>query len=147
MQHRTRSLVLALAAASVCLTATPAAATAAECSAILPVADRLETQLDQVSPSGTAPYLAGRIRSALSPLYGLTSAAAVDLRIRSDMLAAQIDNSDPYRPARPDLLSGDLAKARQLVAAARHYCGSTSPREPAPNRYALGVGPDGVRGR
>ncbi|MCV7219612.1 hypothetical protein [Mycolicibacterium elephantis] len=122
MQHRTRSLVLALAAACMHLTTAPAAANADECSAILPVADRLQPELNQVFPSGTAPYVAGRIRSALSPLYGLTSAAAVDLRIRSDMLAAQIDDSDPYRPARPDLLAGDLAKANELLAAARRYC-------------------------
>ncbi|MGY4868067.1 hypothetical protein [Mycolicibacterium elephantis] len=122
MQHRTRSLVLALAAACTWLTSTPAVATADECSAILSVADRLEPQLNLVSPSGTAPYVAGRIRSALSPLYGLKSAAAVDLRIRADMLAAQLDDSDPYRPASPDLVAGDLAKTNQLLAAARRYC-------------------------
>lgn len=122
MPHRIRSWFLALAAVSMCLTAAPAAAAFDECSAILPAADRLETEFSLVSPSGTASYVAGRIRSALSPLYGLKSAAAVDLRIRSDMLASQIDGSDPYRPARPELLTGDLTKARQLLAAARQYC-------------------------
>jgi hypothetical protein len=38
------------------------------------------------------------------------------------MLASQIDASDPYRPASPEQLASDLAKARQQVAVARAYC-------------------------
>jgi hypothetical protein len=121
MQRRNLAVPSAVVAAAICFTVAPTAA-AGECSAILPATDRLETVFRLVSSSGTPPYVAGQIRKTLSPLYGLRSPAAVDLRIRSDMLATQVDNSDPYRPASPDLLAGDLAKATQLLAAARQYC-------------------------
>ena len=117
------SLPLSVAAVTICLTAAPAAAASnEECSIILPATDRLENGFDLVSPSGTPSYVAGQIRSAQAPLHGLTSPAAVDLRLRSDMLASQIDASDPYRPASPQQLASDLAKARQHLATARDYC-------------------------
>lgn len=121
MHRRMLGLPFSVAAVAVCLTAAPAAA-GDECGVLLPATDRLETVFYLVSPSGTPSYVAGQVRKALSPLYGLRSPAAIDLRIRSDMVATQIDNSDPYRPASPDLLASDLAKARQLLAAAREYC-------------------------
>ena len=105
------------------LTAAPAAAAGGdECSIILPAADQLEIAYNLVSPSGTPAYVAGQIRNALAPLHGLRSPVAVDLRIRSDMLASGVDASDPYRPASPEQLAGDLAKARQQLAAARAFC-------------------------
>ena len=126
MHRRILSVPLAIAAVAMCLTvltARPAAAAGDwECSIILPAADRLQHEFDLVSPSGTPSYEASQIRNALAPLHGLRSAAAVDLRVRSDMLAAQIDGSDPYRPARPEQIASDLAKARQLLATARDYC-------------------------
>ena len=126
MHRRILSVPLAIAAVAMCLTvltARPAAAAGDwECSIILPAADRLQHEFDLVSPSGTPSYEASQIRNALAPLHGLRSAAAVDLRVRSDMLAAQIDGSDPYRPARPEQMASDLAKARQLLATARDYC-------------------------
>jgi hypothetical protein len=121
MRRRNLGVPFSVAAMAICLSAAPAVA-GDECSVILPAADRLETVFYVVSPSGTPSYMAGQVRKALSPLYGLRSPAAIDLRIRSDMVATQIDNSDPYRPASPDLLASDLAKARQLLAAAREYC-------------------------
>lgn len=106
-----------------CLTAvTAAAAGDADCAIILPAADQLESGFNLVSPSGTPSYVASQIRNALAPLHGLRSPAAVDLRIRSDMLASQIDASDPYRPASPEQIAGDLDKARQKLATARDYC-------------------------
>ncbi|WP_407686737.1 hypothetical protein [Mycobacterium sp. HUMS_1102779] len=115
--------LLAVTAATMCPTAPPAGAAGdGECSVILPAADRLEQEFNLVSPSGTPSYVASQIRNALAPLHGLRSAAAVDLRLRSDMLASQIDGSDPYRPASPERLAGDLAEARQDLAAARDYC-------------------------
>ena len=114
---------LAVAAATICLAAAPTAAAGdGDCAIILPAADRLENVFNLVSPSVTQPWLAGQIRNALSPLQGLRSPAALDLRLRSDMLASQIDASDPYRPASPEQLASDLAKARQQLAAARAYC-------------------------
>jgi hypothetical protein len=114
---------LSVAVATVCLTAAPAAAAGGtECDIILPAADRLENGFNLVSPSGTPSYVASQIRNALAPLHGLRSPAAVDLRIRSDMLASQIDGSDPYRPASPEQLAGDLATARKQLASARDYC-------------------------
>jgi phage terminase large subunit-like protein len=119
----TRILSAPLAAAAVTLTAAPASAQGdGDCGVILPAADRLENAFNLVSPSGTPAYVASQVRNALAPLHGLKSPAAVDLRIRSDMLASQIDASDPYRPASPDQLASDLAKARQQLAAARAYC-------------------------
>ena len=126
MHRRILSVPLAIAAVAMCLTvltARPAAAAGDwECSIILPAADRLQHGFDLVSPSGTPSYEASQIRNALAPLHGLRSPAAVDLRIRSDMLASQIDASDPYRPASPEQIASDLAKARQLLATARDYC-------------------------
>jgi hypothetical protein len=123
MHRRILSAPLAVAAVAMCLTAAPAAAAGDwECSIILPAADRLENGFNLVSPSGTPSYVALQIRNALAPLHGLRSPAAVDLRVRSDMLASQIDASDPYRPASPEQLASDLAKARQNLATARDYC-------------------------
>ncbi|HWT48598.1 MAG TPA: hypothetical protein VN255_08490 [Mycobacterium sp.] len=123
MHRRLLCVPLSLAAVTMCLTAAPvAAAGGAECNIILPAADQLENGFNLVSPSGTPSYVASQIRNALAPLHGLRSPAAVDLRIRSDMLASQIDASDPYRPASPEQIAGDLAKARQQLATARDYC-------------------------
>jgi hypothetical protein len=121
--RRILSVPLSIAAVTMCLTAAPVAAAGdEECNIILPAADRLENGFNLVSPSGTPSYVAGQIRNALAPLHGLRSPAAVDLRIRSDMLASQIDASDPYRPASPEQIASDLAKARQQLATARAYC-------------------------
>jgi len=121
--RRILSVPLSIAAVTMCLTAAPVAAAGdEECNIILPAADRLKNGFNLVSPSGTPSYVAGQIRNALAPLHGLRSPAAVDLRIRSDMLASQIDASDPYRPASPEQLASDLAKARQQLATARAYC-------------------------
>jgi hypothetical protein len=123
MHRRILSVPLSVAAVTMCLTAAPVAAAGDdECGIILPAADRLETGLNLVSPSGTPPWVAAQIRSPLSLLHNLRSPAGVDLRIRSNMLASQIDNSDPYRPANPAQLASDLVKARELLAAAREYC-------------------------
>jgi hypothetical protein len=123
MHRRIQSLALSVAAVTMWLTAAPAAAAAgAECDIILPAANRLEDGFNLVSPSGAPSYVASQIRNALAPLHGLRSPAAVDLRIRSDMLASQIDASDPYRPANPEQLASDLATARQQLASARDYC-------------------------
>jgi hypothetical protein len=123
MHRRILSVPLSVAAVTMCLMAPPAAA-AGDCDIILPAADRLQKEFDLVSPSGTGTpsYEATQIRNALAPLHGLRTPAAVDLRIRSDMLASQIDGSDPYRPASPEQIASDLAKARQLLATARDYC-------------------------
>ena len=121
--RRILSVPLSVAAVTMCLTAAPAAAAGDwECDIILPAADRLQNGFDLVSPSGTPSYVASQIRNALAPLHGLRSPAAVDLRIRSDMLASQIDASDPYRPASPEHIASDLATARQQLATARAYC-------------------------
>jgi hypothetical protein len=123
MHRRILSVPLSVAAVTMCLTAAPAAAAGdQECNIILPAADRLENVFNLVSPSGTPSYVAGQVRNALAPLHGLRSPAAVDLRLRSDMLASQIDASDPYRPPSPEQLASDLAKAKQQVVTARDYC-------------------------
>jgi len=121
--RRVVSAPLSVAAVATCLTAAPAAAAGGgECDIILPAADQLENGFNLVSPSGTPSYVATQIRNALAPLHGLRSPAAVDLRIRSDMLASQIDASDPYRPASPERIASDLVTARQQLATARDYC-------------------------
>jgi hypothetical protein len=123
MRRRILSVPLSVAAVTMCLTAAPAAAAGDwECTVILPASDRLQNAFDLVSPSGTPSWVALQIRNALAPLHGLRSAAAVDLRVRSDMLASSIDASDPYRPTSPEQIAGDLDKARQKLATARDYC-------------------------
>ncbi|OBI99470.1 hypothetical protein A5660_03520 [Mycobacterium alsense] len=123
MPRRILGVPLAVAVAAMCLTTAPAAAVGDwECGVILPAADRLEPWLDAVSPTGTPSYVAGQIRNAVAPLHGVSVPAAIDLRIRSGMLASQIDASDPYRPASPEQLADDLAQAKQLLAAARDFC-------------------------
>lgn len=123
MPRRILRVPLAVGAVAMCLTAAPAAAAGDwECGIILPAADRLENEFNLVSPSGAPSYVAGQIRNALAPLYGLRSPAGVDLRLRSENLASQIDGSDPYRPASPQQLASDLATARQQLAASRDYC-------------------------
>jgi hypothetical protein len=121
MHRRLLGMPFVAGAVAICFTTTPAVA-ADDCNVILPATDRLATVFNVISPSGTPPHVAGQIRKALSPLYGLRSPAAIDLRIRSDMLATQVDNSDPYRPATPELLTSDLTKATQLLLAARQSC-------------------------
>jgi hypothetical protein len=123
MRRRILSVPLSVAAVTMCLTAAPAAAAGDwECTVILPASDRLQNAFDLVSPSGTPSYVALQIRNALAPLHGLRSPAAVDLRLRSDMLASSVDASDPYRQTSAEQIAGDLAKARQKLAAARDYC-------------------------
>jgi hypothetical protein len=123
MHRRIHRVALLIAAVTMCLTAAPAAAAGdGECDIILPAADRLENVFNLITPAGTPSYVAGEVRNALAPLHGLRSPAAVDLRLRSDMLASQIDASDPYRPASPELLASDLATAKQQVVTARDYC-------------------------
>ena len=123
MRRRILSVPLSVAAVTMCLTAAPAAAAGDwECTVILPASDRLQNAFDLVSPSGTPSWVALQIRNALAPLHGLRSAAGVDLRVRSDMLASSIDASDPYRPTSPEQIAGDLDKARQKLATARDYC-------------------------
>lgn len=123
MRRRLLCVPLTTAALVLFLPAAPATAVEAwECDIMVPAADRIETALNMVSPSGTPFYVAGQLRNALSPLYGLTVPSSIDLRIRSDMVAAQIDNSDPYRPASPEQMASDLAKARQNLVAVRADC-------------------------
>jgi len=123
MHRRILTVPLSAAAVTMCLTAVPAAAAGDwECNIILPAADRLENGFNLVTPSGTPFWVASQIRNALAPLHGLRSPAAVDLRLRSDMLASSIDASDHYRPTSPEQIAGDLAKARDNLAKARDYC-------------------------
>jgi hypothetical protein len=123
MCRRTISLPLAVAAAATFLAVAPmAAAGVDDCSLLLPAADRLEAVFNQLAPSGTPPWVAAQVRAPLSPLHNLSSPPGIDLRIRSNMVASQIDNSDPYRPATPERLASDLAKARDLLVAVRDWC-------------------------
>lgn len=116
------AVLLALAAAG-CLTAAPtAAARDDDCALLLPAADRLEAVFNEIAPTGTPPWVAAQVRAPLSPLHDLSSPPGIDLRIRSNMVASQIDNGDPYRPATPERLAGDLAKARALIVAVRDWC-------------------------
>jgi hypothetical protein len=116
------AVLLALAAAG-CLAAAPtAAARDDDCALLLPAADRLEAVFNEIAPTGTPPWVAAQVRAPLSPLHDLSSPPGIDLRIRSNMVASQIDNGDPYRPATPERLAGDLAKARALIVAVRDWC-------------------------
>ncbi|GAY17961.1 hypothetical protein [Mycobacterium sp. shizuoka-1] len=116
-------LSVLLAAATVLLVSAPvAAARDDDCALLLPAADKLEAVFDTIAPTGTPPWVAAQVRAPLSPLHNLSSPPGIDLRIRSNMVASQIDNNDPYRPATPQRLASDLAKARALLVAVRDYC-------------------------
>jgi hypothetical protein len=93
-----------------------------DCALLLPATDRLEAVFNEIAPTGTPPWVAAQVRAPLSPLHNLTSPPGIDLRIRSNMVASQIDNGDPYRPATPERLASDLAKARDLIVAVRDWC-------------------------
>ncbi|PND57138.1 hypothetical protein CRM90_13425 [Mycobacterium sp. ENV421] len=93
-----------------------------DCALLLPAADQLEAAFNEITPTGTPPWVAAQVRAPLSPLHNLSSPPGIDLRIRSNMVASQIDNGDPYRPATPERLAGDLAKARDLLVAVRDWC-------------------------
>ncbi|MCV7178559.1 hypothetical protein [Mycolicibacterium sphagni] len=114
---------LTVVAAAMCVTVAPVAvASDDDCALLLPAADQLEAVFNTITPTGTPPWVAAQVRAPLSPLHNLSSAPGIDLRIRSNMVASQIDNSDPYRPASPEGLASDLGKARGLLVAVRDYC-------------------------
>ena len=110
----------------VCLVTAPAAAARdPQCDIIVAAADRLEQAFDLVSPSTTMQSGAGvQINNAESPLFGLTTPAAVDLRIWSSRLASHINVASAYDAATPDQVAHDLQRARQQLVAAREYCAS-----------------------
>jgi len=120
MRHRILAVPLA---ATLCLAAAPlAAAGDNDCALLMPATDRLEAVFNEIAPTGNPPWLAARVRAPLSPLHNLSSPPGIDLRIRSNMVASQVDNNDPYRPATPERLASDLAKARALLIAVRDWC-------------------------
>ena len=123
MCHRMIGVVLTAAAVALCLAAAPVASAGDDdCNLLLPAADRLEAVFNEIAPSGTPPWVAAQVRAPLSPLHNLSSPPGIDPRIRSNMVASQIDNNDPYRPATPERLASDLAKARGLLVAVRDWC-------------------------
>jgi hypothetical protein len=116
-------VVLTAAATTLCLAAAPVAAAGDDdCALLIPAADRLEAVFNELAPTGTPRWVAAQVRAPLSPLHNLSSPPGIDLRIRSNMVASQIDNGDPYRPATPERLASDLVKARDLLVAVRDYC-------------------------
>ena len=123
MRRQLFRVPLAAAAVLVSLASAPVAAAGVDdCSLLLPAADRLEAVFNEIMPTGTPPWVAAQVRAPLSPLHNLSSPPGIDLRIRSNMVASQIDNGDPYRPASPERLASDLAKARGLLVAVRDWC-------------------------
>ncbi|MCV7347766.1 hypothetical protein [Mycolicibacterium rhodesiae] len=93
-----------------------------DCDLLLPATYQLESVFNTIAPTGTPPWVAAQVRAPLSPLHNLSSPPGIDLRIRSNMVASQIDNGDPYRPATPERLASDLAKARDLIVVVRDWC-------------------------
>ncbi|BBY55258.1 hypothetical protein H7J07_08815 [Mycobacterium koreense] len=91
-----------------------------ECDVILPAADRIEQSLDLLSLGADMPPNAGsRIQTSASLLSGLTSPAAVDLRLRASTVADHVNGTNPYRDAS---LADDLMLARQQLIASRQSC-------------------------
>ena len=123
MRRRSFGVPLAATTVLLCLTGAPVATAGDDdCALLMPAADRLEAVFHDIAPSGTPPWVAAQVRAPLSPLHNLSSPPGIDLRIRSNMVASQIDNGDPYRPATPERLAGDLAKARALLVTVRQWC-------------------------
>lgn len=118
MLSRTRISAVTAAAILALAGAPTAAAQDPECDIIMPAADRLETVFNQVS-AGAPPKAGIQVQIAESPLFGLTSPAAIDLRLWSGTVADQLNGANPYHTAD---LGTDLDQARQRLAAAREYC-------------------------
>lgn len=122
-RHLLLSLPLMVAAIMTCLLTTATAqASDPECDVIMPVAEQLETAFNRVWPWAVQPAAAVLINNAESPLFGLVSPAAVDLRIRSSMLASRINGASALDTATPDQVTSDLDKAKRQLVAARLYC-------------------------
>lgn len=119
------ALPLPVTAITICLVTAPVAtARDPECDIILPAADRLEQAFDLVSLSTMQSGAGVQINNAESPLFGLNTAAAVDLRIWSSTLASHINRASAYDAATPDQVASDLHQARRRLVAAREYCAS-----------------------
>lgn len=119
-----RTLLAGTVVAVSLLSAPAAVADDPECDIITPAADQLELAFNRIQPGIVAPPgTEGSIVNAARPLFGLISPAAVDLRLWSSTLAAEVNRTNPYRPAGPGQIADDLRQARQQLAAARQYCG------------------------
>lgn len=100
--------------------ASPARAADPECEIILPAVADLEAAFDLVDLGAAMPPNTGtRIQSAASRLHGLTSPAAIDLRLRASTVSEQINGTNPYHRAP---LARDLETARLQLAETRAYC-------------------------
>ncbi|MEZ0362561.1 hypothetical protein ACAG26_02470 [Mycobacterium sp. pUA109] len=114
-----RIWVSLMTAAATCLVGAPlAAAQDPECDVIVPAADRLETAFNLIT-ADPPPNLGTQVQTAQSPLFGLTSPAAIDLRIWSSTVADQLNGANPYHAAG---LDSDLRHARQALVEAREFC-------------------------
>lgn len=111
-------LLTAVVIAAWVIPAPTAAAQDPECDFILPAANRLETAFNLVS-AAPPPNAGTQIQIAARPLFGLTSPAAIDLRLWSSTVADQLNGTNPYHAADPQT---DLRQARQKLAEARQYC-------------------------
>ncbi len=110
----------AMAVATGLASAAVAGARDTECDVILPAGDRIEQALDLLSLGSAMPPNAGsRIQNAASLLSGLTSPAAVDLRLRVSTVADHVNGTNPYRDAS---LADDLQLARQQLTVSRQAC-------------------------
>lgn len=119
MRSRMRLSPLLTAAAILGLVGAPtAAAQDPECDIIVPAAHRLERVFNLIS-FDPPPNAGTQVQVAESPLFGLTSPAAIDLRLWSSTVADQLNGANPYHTAD---LGTDLDQAKQRVAAAREYC-------------------------
>ncbi|OHV01578.1 hypothetical protein [Mycobacterium talmoniae] len=100
------------------LTAPAAVAQDPECDIILPAANRLEAAFNLIT-ADPPPNVGTQVQTAQSPLFGLTSPAAIDLRLWSSTVADQLNGTNPYHAAD---LDSDLRHARQELVEARQYC-------------------------
>lgn len=120
MPSQIRVSVVTAAATLGLVSAPTAAAQDPECDIIVPAADRLEHAFNLISPGAGAPPNAGiQVQIAERALFGLTSPAAIDLRLWSSTVADQLNGANRYHTAD---LGTDLDQARQRLAAAREYC-------------------------
>ncbi|MEB3031991.1 hypothetical protein [[Mycobacterium] nativiensis] len=121
---RRRATLAGAAVAALLVTAPTTAADDLECGIIMPAADQLEREFNRIRPGAAPPAgVEGGITHAASPLFGLTSPAAVDLRLWASTLAAEVNRTNPYRPADRGQIARDLEQARLALTAAREFCG------------------------
>ena len=87
---------------------------------MMPTADRIESAFNRIGHD--EPNVGTQVQTAQSALFGLTSPAAIDLRIWTSTVADQLNGTNPYHAGG---LEADLMRARKELDNVRRYCAAS----------------------